>query len=194
MNKVLEWAKSHPWEAGGLAFVVGIGFLILFRGGSGSQSSGPDASLAAYLQAETAQSQYSDALSAVQSNNQAATQQAAIQAASQIDINNTWAASDLATTTSNNDTAIKSNLIDKIGAVANNLGTVLTSTTFANSGSASNSGGSSFLWGLFGSGPSSSSSGSASGSSSQSFVANSQQAAAEAELNQIANTQFHIGN
>jgi hypothetical protein len=45
---------------------------------------------------------------------------------------------------------------------------------------------------LFGSGPSASQSGSS--SQQQSFVGNSQQAAAEQELQQIANSNFHIGH
>lgn len=189
MSKVMEWVKAHPWEAGAAAFLGVVFFFLIMRGsGNSNSAAGPDANLASYLSAETAQSEYSDALQATQSTNAASTQQARIAAAEQIDVNNTWAASDLATTQNNNATSVQNSLISQIGKVANNLGTVLTNGSFSNS--TSSSGGSSFLWGLFGSGPSSSQSGS--GSQSQSFVANSQQGAAEAELEQIANSQFHI--
>jgi hypothetical protein len=192
MEKVLTWVKSHPWEAGGIVFLVGIVVLYVMGSGGGSSStaSGPDANLSSYLAAETAQNQSDNALTAVQSQYQASTTQAGIAAAEQISVNNTWAASDLATTESNNTTSTENNLISQIGGVANQLGTVL--TTSSGSGYSSSTGGSSFLWGMFGSGPSSSEGGSS--SSSQSFVANSQQGAAEEELAAIANTQFHIGN
>lgn len=190
MNKVIDWIKSHPWEAGGAALIGLIFFLFIMRGSGSSSNAGPDANLSSYLQAETAQSEYSDALQATQSTNAAGVQAASIAAAEQIDVNNTWAASDLATSENNNVTSTQNNLISQIGSVANKLGTVLTNST--SSGSASSSGGSSFLWGLFGSGPSASQS--ESSTQHQSFVANSQQAAAEAELEQIANTQFHVGN
>lgn len=193
MEKVLTWAKSHKWEAGGLVFLILIvAFFVLKSGGSSTTAaSGPDANLASYLSAETAQSEYSDALSATQSTNQASTTQAGIAAAEQVDVNNTWAASDLATTENNNTTSTQNNLISQFGALANQLGTVLTNSS-GSGYSSSSSGNASFL-GLFG-GSSASQSEGGSSSSSQSFVANSQQGAAEAELAQIANSSFNIGS
>jgi hypothetical protein len=184
----IAWIKSHPWETGGLVFVIGVGaFFLLGRGGQSNAQGGPDANLAAYLQAETAQNQSDNALTALQSQVSASTEQARIAANENISVNNTWAASDLAQTQANNAAGTQNKLIDYFGQLANNLGTVLTNSSSSSSGS-----GGSLGFNLFGLGfGGSTSSQSASSHSSQTLVANTQQAAAEHELEQIASTQFH---
>lgn len=191
------WVKAHPWETGGIVFLIGVGafFLLSNKGGSSSSASGPDANLSSYLAAETAQNQNDDALSALMSTNSAATTQAGIGAAAQTDIANTWAAESVVNTANDNATTTQTGLIAALGQLANNLGITLTNTT--SKSSQSGSGGSFGLGipGIIGFNFGNNSSGaSSSASSTQTFVANNEQSAAEAELEQIANTQFHIGN
>lgn len=186
----ISWIKSHPWEAGGAIFLVGIVGFFALGSGKGS-SSGGSTNLSSYLQAETAQNASDNALQAMQAQLAAATTQAHIAGETQVAVNNTWASENLATTEANNAASSQNSLIDYFGKLANNLGLVLTNTK-SSSSSASGGGGFSIpgIFGISAQGASSNSS----GSSTQSYVVNSQQAAAEHELEQIANSQFHLGN
>lgn len=188
---VVDWAKSHPWETGGAVFLGGLALLYILRAfGGGSSSGGVDPNVAAYLNANAAQAQAGDALQAVQIQAQATTAQTIANDQASIDVNNTWAANGLATTQSNNETAVKTGLIAGLSAVANNLGTTLTSSWNAAWGGGSG-GSASFLG--FGGSSSSEYSGSK-GASSQSFVANSEQGQAVGLLGSIENAQFHAGS
>lgn len=189
---VLDWAKSHPWETGGIVFIGGLALLFLLRafGGGSSSSGGVDPNVQAYLNAEAVQNAAGDQLQAIQDQTTAATAQAGINAKANVDINNTWAAENIATTDSSNTTSIKNNLISQLGAIGNNLGTTLTSSWNAAWGGGSG-GSASFLG--FGGSSSSEYSGSK-GASSQSFVANSEQGQAVGLLGSIENAQFHAGS
>lgn len=183
---VIDWVKQHPWETGGIVFIGGLAVLYFLRamGGGSGQSSGVDPNVAAYLNAEAAQNQAGDALQATQIQATAAVAESQANAAANVDINNTWAATNVVQTQE----ATKQSLIAQIGGVANKLGTTLTSSWSAAWGGGSSSNG------FFGLGGGSNSYSGSKGASSQSFVANSEQGQAVGLLGQIEQSQFHAGN
>jgi len=84
MSDPMTWIKSHPYETGGIVFLVGVAALYVlgfFSSGSQqtAQSSGSD-DVAAYLSAESSQAQAGDELQAVQDQDQASTAQTLINA------------------------------------------------------------------------------------------------------------------
>lgn len=140
---ILGWAKDHPWEAGGIAFVGGIAVLYLlgmFKGGSSSSSNTTDPNVAAYYQAEAAQAAAGDQLQATQIAATAQTAQTISTNQANVDINNTWATNQT-----------QQDLINQVGALANDTGTVLTDTTTSNNSAVWGPSGSSGsgLFGLF---------------------------------------------
>lgn len=187
----IGWAKSHPWEAGGLVFIVGIAaFLLLGRQGSSGGNGGAQASLGQYLAAQTAQNQSDNSTTAYLAKLKGDTQIAEIMGGTQRDIANTWASTTAATNASDNDTMLKGGIIEYFGKLANNLGTVLTSSSASNKagGMGLNLGFGSFGFGF----NNSSSKGSA--SSNQTLVKNDLQSFAATSLRDIADALFHPGN
>lgn len=118
------YVKQHPVAIGVGVFVLGVGFLLLRGSGGGGGST--DASLgAAYYQALSQQSQDSTALAIAQTNATASTAQTQIAADTYTSAQNTWAATNLATTQANNQAAIdmapyatEQELIATLGSVA----------------------------------------------------------------------------
>jgi len=144
MPKILEWAKSHPLETGGIVFVGGLGalyFLGFFSSGSSSGNAQATDDTAAYYAAESAQAQAGDELQAVQIQSNAATAQTALNDAATVSTNDTWASTNLATTQSNNATSIalapyqvQETAYNDLAAVASQP-PVVTTTTSSNSSS-----------------------------------------------------------
>lgn len=183
----LGWAKSHPWATGGIVFIVGIGaILLLGRQGGGGSDSGGSANLGAYLAAQTAQNQNDNATTAYLAKLKGDSEFATITGKTQSDIAKTYA--DM--TADTNLSTQKLGLIDALAKIANNLGTVLTSTKATQSGSG---GGLNLGFGSFGFGFNSNKS-SANAQSSQTLVANSQQELAATTLSQISQSLFNPMN
>lgn len=185
------WAKSHPWEAGGLVFIVGVAaFFLLGRQGGSSSDGGAQASLGQYLAAQTAQNQSDNATTAYLAKLKGDTEVATIVGKTQTDIANTWATNTAAANANDNETALKGGIIEYFGKLANNLGTVLTSSS-----AYQKAGGGGFSLGFGGfsiGGSSNKSSGSA--SSSQTLVKNDLQEFAATSLRDIADALFIPGN
>lgn len=181
------WAKSHPWEAGGLVFVVGVAaFFLLGRQGGGSSDGGAQASLGQYLAAQTAQNQSDNSTTAYLAKLKGDTEVAGIVGKTQTDIANTWAGATVAANANDNDTALKGGVLEYFGKLANNLGTVLTSSS-----ASGKSGGLNIGFGSFSFGGSSSNN---KANSSQTLVKNDLQAFAATSLRDIADSLFHPGN
>lgn len=183
----MGWAKSHPWEAGGLVFVVGVAaFFLLGRQGGGSSDGGAQASLGQYLAAQTAQNQSDNATTAYLAKLKGDTEVAGIVGKTQSDIANTWAGATVAANASDNDTMLKGGVLEYFGKLANNLGTVLSSSS-----ASGKSGGLNIGFGGFSLGGSSSNN---KASTSQTLVKNDLQAFAATSLRDIADSLFHPGN
>lgn len=146
---VIGWIKSHPLESGGLALgvIVALYFLGFFGGGSSSGSSGAspngDPTAAAFFAAQSAEAASGNQLQAVQIEAQAQTAQIQDTNATNLAIQNTWAATNLQENTGNNATSIslgqigvqlapyqvQNNLITTLGNVASLPGQTVTSNS-----------------------------------------------------------------
>jgi hypothetical protein len=106
MESPLKIIEAHPIAAGVGVFVVGIIILMMMKGG-GSSGGSTDASLGqAYYAALAAQSSDSKDIQVAQISANAATNIAGIQTGGAVDIQHTWAATDVANTLSNNNAAM----------------------------------------------------------------------------------------
>lgn len=185
----LTWAKSHPWEAGGLVFIVGVGAFFLL-GRQGGSSGNSDAPFNAYVSALTAQNASDNQTTAYLAKLKGDTEVAGINAKGAADIAGIYSNTAIATNASDNIAAQKVGVLAYLGQLANNLGTVLTGTSATQSGK---SGGLSLGFNGFGFGFNSANS-SAKATSSQTLVSNSEQHLAASTLADIASSLFHPGN
>lgn len=179
----IDFAKEHPVQAGAIVFVGGAAILYFlgFFGSSSSSSanSGQDAA-SAYYAAESAQGQAGDELQAVQIEEQAQTEQTALNDSASQNINSTWAGANVTTNASNNATALglapfqaTESLYSALGGIASQP--PLTSTSY---NSSSNNG-------FFGLGASSSS------GVTTSQVANPSAVGADELLGDLVNNGYH---
>jgi hypothetical protein len=122
----LKIAEAHPVATGIGVFVVGLIILMMMKGG-GSSGGSTDASLgAAYYGALAAQSHDSTELAIAQTGAVASTAQAQIGADAATHIQDTWAATNIANTISNNSAAMsmapyasEAHLYDTLAEIAN---------------------------------------------------------------------------
>jgi hypothetical protein len=186
----LSWAKSHPWETGGLVFIVIAGAFILLRGGGGGSSGSAQASLGQYLSAQTAQNASDNSTTAYLASLKGATEVAGINAKQASDVANTWASATVAANASDNDAAQKVGVLAYLGQLANNLGTVIKSSSASQSGKGGglNLGFDGFSLGF------SSNKSSANSATKETLIANSQQELAATTLRDIADGLFHPGH
>lgn len=140
MPKILDWAKAHPVETGGIVFVGGvIIYFLFFSGGSSSSSGDASSGASAYYAAEAAQGVAGDQLQAVQIQSQAATAQDLINANAAQNINTTWAtantnvaATQAASAVQLAPYAVENNLVSTLGSVASIAPTTVTSVNQSN--------------------------------------------------------------
>jgi len=184
----IGWAKAHPWEAGGLVFIIGAAaFFLLARQGGGSDSG---SNFSAFVAAQSAQNAQDNALALAKAQIEGSTSQAQIAATRDVTINSNWASANQMLAETNATNAQKSTLLDAWSKLANNLGTVLSGSKGSSSG-----GGLGFNVGYsgFGLGFNNSSNKSYS-ETTQSLVKNDYQGAAVSQLALISSDLFHPGH
>lgn len=185
----INWAKAHPWEAGGLVFVIGAAafFLLARQGGGGSEGG---SNFSAFVAAQTAQNAQDNALALAKAQIEGATSQAQIAATRDVTINQNWGAANQKLAETNANAAQKASILDAFSRLANNLGTVLTGSKSSSSG-----GGFGFNLGYSGFGVGlNNSSNRSSSESTQTLVRNDYQGAAVSQLSLIASDLFHPGH